>query len=99
MEQNTIKVNDIVEDVNLNLIKSRRDSGIELFRIISMIIIVAHHYVVNSGLIDLISARTSSSAQDVFLLIFGWGKNWNKLLCINYRLFHVQVKYYIEKIY
>lgn len=39
MEQNTMKINDIVEDVNLNLIKSRRDSGIELFRIISMIIV------------------------------------------------------------
>lgn len=74
MGQSTIKINDIVEDVNLNLIKSKRDSGIELFRIISMIIIVAHHYVVNSGLIDLISARTSTSAKDIFLLIFGWGE-------------------------
>ena len=75
MEQNAIKINDndIVEDVNLNSIKFRRDSGIELFRIISMIIIIAHHYVVNSGLIDLISVRTSTSAKDIFLLIFGWG--------------------------
>lgn len=30
--------------------KKRRDSGIELFRIITMLLIVAHHYVVNSGL-------------------------------------------------
>ncbi len=28
-----------------------RDSNIELYRIISMLLIVAHHYVVNSGLI------------------------------------------------
>ena len=29
---------------------SHRDSNIELFRIITMFFIVAHHYVVNSGL-------------------------------------------------
>lgn len=27
-----------------------RETGVELFRIITMLIIVAHHYVVNSGL-------------------------------------------------
>ena len=31
-----------------------RISNIELFRILSMLMIVAHHYVVNSGLIDCI---------------------------------------------
>lgn len=31
-----------------------RSSNIELFRILSMLMIVAHHYVVNSGLIDCI---------------------------------------------
>ena len=31
-----------------------RDSSIELFRIITMFVIVAHHYVVNSGLTDTI---------------------------------------------
>lgn len=31
-----------------------RRSNIELFRILSMLMIVAHHYVVNSGLIDCI---------------------------------------------
>lgn len=30
--------------------KPKRSSNIELFRIITMLIIVAHHYVVNSGL-------------------------------------------------
>lgn len=29
---------------------NQRESGIELFRIITMLVIVAHHYVVNSGL-------------------------------------------------
>ena len=37
-----------------DLIKSKRSSNIELFRILSMITIVAHHYVVNSGLLDCI---------------------------------------------
>lgn len=32
----------------------KRSSNIELFRILSMLMIVAHHYVVNSGLIDCI---------------------------------------------
>ena len=33
-----------------SLCKSKeRESGIELFRIITMLLIIAHHYVVNSG--------------------------------------------------
>ena len=28
-----------------------RDSNLELFRIVTMLLIVAHHYVVNSGLL------------------------------------------------
>jgi hypothetical protein len=38
-----------------------------------MIIIVAHHYVVNSGLRELIQEQSSLTLQSVFLLIFGWG--------------------------
>lgn len=34
--------------------KKERDSNLELYRIIVMIAIVAHHYVVNSGLIETI---------------------------------------------
>lgn len=30
----------------------QRDSNLELLRIITMLVIVAHHYVVNSGLIS-----------------------------------------------
>ena len=30
--------------------EKKRDSSIELFRIVTMLVIVAHHYVVNSGL-------------------------------------------------
>lgn len=31
----------------------KRDSNLELFRIITMMFIVAHHYVINSGLIGI----------------------------------------------
>lgn len=50
-----------------------RSSNIELFRILSMLMIVAHHYVVNSGLLDCIEAQPSLRVQDYFLLLFGWG--------------------------
>lgn len=39
--------------------RAMRDSNIELFRIITMIMIVAHHYVVNSGLMDIVEAQKS----------------------------------------
>lgn len=32
--------------------KPMRNSNIELYRIILMLIIIAHHYVVNSGIMD-----------------------------------------------
>lgn len=35
--------------------------------------IVAHHYVVNSGLINCIDAQSALRFQDYFLLLFGWG--------------------------
>lgn len=50
-----------------------RSSNIELFRILSMLMIVAHHYVVNSGLMGCIGAQASLHFQDYFLLLFGWG--------------------------
>ena len=48
-----------------------RSSNIELFRILSMLMIVAHHYVVNSGLIDCIDTQVSLHFQDYFLLQIG----------------------------
>ncbi len=47
-----------------------RDSNIELYRIISMLLIVAHHYVVNSGLTTVIYGEPTS-ARSLFLLVFG----------------------------
>lgn len=50
-----------------------RSSNIELFRIISMLVIVAHHYVANSGVINEIVGITEPQLKDYFLLIWGWG--------------------------
>ncbi len=57
--------------------KKTRESNIELFRIVTMLLIIAHHYVVNSGLtnIDGLIAADPLSWRSIFLLIFGaWGK-------------------------
>ena len=57
--------------------KNMRDSNIEIFRIVTMWLIIAHHYVVNSGLIDVGGPIYSSpmSSSSLFLLLFGaWGK-------------------------
>lgn len=57
-----------------NAIKATRSSNLELFRIIVMFLIVAHHYVVNSGLIQEIS-NFPFETKSLFLYIFGmWGK-------------------------
>ena len=51
-----------------------RSSNLELYRIIVMLLIVAHHYVVNSGLTDEIAVNPMSS-NSLFYLMFGaWGK-------------------------
>lgn len=55
-------------------VKAPRSSNLELYRIICMFLIVAHHYVVNSGVMELMN-EDSSSANSIFLYIFGmWGK-------------------------
>ena len=46
----------------MQMLKKERSSNIELFRIITMIIIVAHHYVVNSNLINIIEAKLYHNA-------------------------------------
>ena len=52
----------------------QRQSNLELFRIILMMGIIAHHFVVNSGLLDIMSPSLENT-NDVFLWIWGmWGK-------------------------
>lgn len=54
--------------------KSQRESGLELYRIIGMFLIVAHHYVVNSGLPELMY-QDPLCGKSIFLFLFGmWGK-------------------------
>lgn len=51
-----------------------RESSIELYRIIVMLLIVAYHYVVNSGLMDVMES-SPFSGKSLFLYWFGmWGK-------------------------
>lgn len=51
-----------------------RQSNLELYRIIVMLLIVAHHYVVNSGVIKLMEVDGFSS-RSLFYYVFGmWGK-------------------------
>ena len=52
------------------IISKPRKSNLELFRIIIMLLIVAHHYVVNSGLMPIIM-EDFPSAKSTFLTLFG----------------------------
>lgn len=52
----------------------QRQSNIELFRIVMMLGIIAHHFVVNSGSLGMMSP-TLEHGNDVYLWLFGmWGK-------------------------
>lgn len=56
---------------------TKRNSNLELFRIITMLLIIAHHYIVNSGLMSAGTAMWENpySLKVVFLWLFGaWGK-------------------------
>ena len=54
--------------------KKHRYSNLELYRIIVMLTIVAHHYVVNTGLMTLMD-ENPLSPKSLFFYIFGmWGK-------------------------
>ncbi len=51
-----------------------RSSNLELFRIISMLFIVAHHYVVNSGMTKEMLVSPFSSNSLFFFVLGAWGK-------------------------
>ena len=60
--------------VQINNGTKTRNSNLELYRIIVMLLIVAHHYVVNSGLQEVMS-QEPLSGKSIFLYLFGiWGK-------------------------
>lgn len=54
--------------------KKHRNSNLELYRIIVMLLIVAHHYVVNSGLIDAIKEAPFNAVSATMLMFGAWGK-------------------------
>lgn len=54
--------------------KGGRNSNLELFRIITMVVIIAHHYVVNSGLSGMINETGKINFNSCFLLLFGFGE-------------------------
>lgn len=54
--------------------KKPRESNLELYRIIVMLLIVAHHYVVNSGLTDVLKENPGLPSASVMLLFGAWGK-------------------------
>ena len=51
-----------------------RDSGLELFRIFLMLLVIAHHYVVHSGIMDVASDAPFSFASVCVAAIGAWGK-------------------------
>lgn len=54
--------------------RKERNSNIELFRVVVMFSIVCHHYVVNSGLLEILPLH-QTSANSLFYYLFGmWGK-------------------------
>lgn len=55
-------------------IKKERSSNLELYRIILMLAIVAHHYVVNSGLIPILASEPLTLKSSFFYLFGMWGK-------------------------
>ena len=56
--------------MNENISISVRTSNLELFRILLMLMIIAHHYVVNSGLTEVWSAN-DETGNSLFLALFG----------------------------
>lgn len=53
----------------------KRQSNIELLRIVAMFFVIAHHYVVNSGVNELFDFSKPVSSNTLFLQWWGmWGK-------------------------
>ena len=57
-----------------SLVKKPRQSGIELFRIITMLMIVVHHYVVNSGVREILGLNPLSIESIILLNLGAFGK-------------------------
>ena len=63
------------KDVRINLGGGKvRSSNLELYRILVMLLIVAHHYVVNSGLLSVMNENILSANTAFYSLFGAWGK-------------------------
>lgn len=59
-----------IKDASMSSAKVR-DSSLELFRIVLMLLIIAHHYLMNSGLILEILQGERISMRGLSFLMFG----------------------------
>lgn len=77
----------------------KRDSNFELLRIITMLLIISHHYVVNSGLMEKINENMFSD-KSLFLLIIGaWGKTGINIFLLITGYFMCQSSISIDKFF
>ena len=60
--------------INLRAMKER-DSNLELYRILVMLLIIAHHYVVNSGITDVMYAYPLCPKERCFYFCLVRGEN------------------------
>lgn len=73
MKKYSIESTENNKNISLNSSSGGRNSNLELLRILAMLVIVAHHYVVNSGLLEIVNESSRLTGNDMFLLLFGWG--------------------------
>lgn len=57
-----------------NSIVRKRESNIELYRIVLMLAIIAHHYVINSPLIDVLNSSPLTAKSFLYYFLGMWGK-------------------------
>lgn len=99
--RSNIRVN-IMELESNNKQSCARNSDLELYRILVMLLIIAHHYVVNSGVLDKMY-EAPLSVNSIFLFLFGaWGKTGINcfMLITGYFLCksHITLKKYVKLI-
>lgn len=63
-----------------------------------MLLIVSHHYVVNSGVLEKMYENPLSTNSIFLFFVWGVGKNWYQLLYDDYRILYVQRQNYSGKI-
>jgi len=74
-----------------------RNSNLELYRIIVMLLIVAHHYMVNSGLFEVINSSDTVSSS-VMLLFGAWGKTGINCFVLITGYFMCKSRFSIQKL-